>query len=322
VRRAAITAVILALTGCEDSEDENPLSRWLPGSEEEQVLRRAWPQHASESLPSLNPAPILPGAFGAPGPRLFPGHFEGVFPPAWHTGDQWRIVVIARVPNYGTDRLEPLFEKLGFLFRVLREPDGPGGEWLIDIRRFFVPEEVERMNPKHIKQYHPRQRYTAAFWALDGSLSWIQYEGNSQVTESDLIGSGPHAYENVGMAPNNYMLFDDPVLAYPCLPAGMENPLGYEIEAFTDGGRGWQTVFPTDDGLVFELRSGDFTETTGRFRRDVRVVWKRGDPWWSSVTSTFRGRVPDEGMEVVDGREVHGLLLRPGDPDWPEGYER
>src|SRR5262249_15870649 len=138
----------------------------------------------------------------------------------------------------------------------------------------------------------------------------------------DLRANGPHPYNDFK---DGSYLVPDPIQGFPSLPPKLENPfLAYGPLTQSDDEYVWQVVQPVGDGLVFELRTltisyDEYLQVLGTLTGG-RVVWRRGDPWWSLVTSLNDkyGSEPPAGGEVKDGRLVYGRLLHPGDPEWPK----
>lgn len=273
------------------------------------------PPPSREIDPSLQPASWhAKRAAARPPPEGLPlsrKHLEGVFPPAWRAGDRWRVVV-HETKRSTAAAPDPIYlHKKGFLFEVVQEPDGPDGEYLIDIRRFFLPEELARVPPNHRPSMGPREHFSAKFWARDGTLIWCRDEDREEDALRARIGNGPHPFVDAeevswtGTTP-------PPVHAFPALPARLENPLLYSYSGAEQSARGWQRITPTEDGAIIEISEIllTFGEPTGQ--SDARLVWRRGDPWWSLHTSRYRLADPPQGkgVELEDGYQVYGRLLR------------
>lgn len=233
-----------------------------------------------------------------------------MFPPAWRAGDRWRVVVHEQKRSAAAVQDPYHVQRTGFLFEVVEEPDGPDGEYLLDIRRFFLPEELERILPERRALASPREHFSARFWARDGSLVWVRDQERDAGAPGAEVKNGPHPFvDTTVVTPTE--LTPPPVHAYPALPLGLENPLVYAFDGPEGSARGWQRITPTEDGVIIEISQIDLTQGEPAGQSGARLVWRRGDPWWSLHTSVAFTETRGAGtQDVVDGHEVLGRLLR------------
>ncbi len=250
------------------------------------------------------------------GPPLSARHLEGVFPPKWHVGDQW--IVERHEPKAAQMAAAPeiYILKTRYLFRVVEEPVEADGEYRMDIRRLIRPYDGDTGGPRIEAVDAAEGQISASFWARDHSLIVAR-----DMTELDkpwgVEENGPHPF--VGLRdPTRYDGHDVPLDAFPSVPPTLDNPFVWRMAGVARS-RCWQVIRPTEEGLVFEIEVLTWRGDEPYGVEEARIEWRRGEPWWSLVTTVDRYAAPpaEKGAELVDGRMVHARLLRNPDTGEP-----
>lgn len=245
-------------------------------------------ERASESAtlrgPLAQPAEE-PDAGRRPGP-LHAADLEGIFPPRWGVGDEWtiRTSTILQDPFHG-----PVRRTVFYRFRVMEVPRQGVDQYLIST---------------HGGTRHAHEHYALAFHVPDFTMTLTQ-------TGSDW----PPSWLNTSFSPVSCPYAEATVFAFPSVPPlrnevppRYENPLSCPRQRFESTIR--QTIEPTPEGLRI------FIEAPGLFAvHYVDMLWRRGDPWWSSVRVTLRDRDPDDGGVYGDASPGDSaFLVQPGEP--------
>ncbi|APR81841.1 Hypothetical protein A7982_07190 [Minicystis rosea] len=238
---------------------------------------------------------------------LRPEDLEGVFPPRWGVGDEWFVRVSITIPESvrGPYRTTSIHR-----FQVVEAPR-PGADYYL--------------LSAHGDARHWGTHYGFAVRVPDFTLTEV-------LLNADLTPS--HQSPRFSPVPCPFADGSTPLFLFPSVPPfraesppAFESVLSCPAPAYDEDSPHLmmrQTIEPTAEGLHIRI------ESPGLFaRRYVDMLWRRGDPWWSSV------RIMVKRADFFDGG-VHGPevpldfadLLRPGEEPpplpswWKPGLER
>lgn len=194
---------------------------------------------------------------GAPFPGWLPEHaLEGVFPPEWRSGMEWRISVATDLPADGAYRLSPTLVTRTYQFRVVSVPGEQEPYFTLEMR----PARMLHANPTILKF-----RASDRSFSSDGPSTSHQNREQPFIETSEVQGQ----------------------LAFPALPVEKRNP--YLFISRTDGTQqpGKQRFDVRPDGVTITI---EIDETPFNHVREAVVEWKRGDPWPASVSLWYIDR--------------------------------
>lgn len=206
---------------------------------------------------------------------------DGVFPPDWRLGMQWRVAVTTHLSSYRRQWTRATLATDVYRFRVASLPSEPDPEF-----------QVEMQNDRSSWRDPIILKFRARAASFSSSTSANRHRNRDQ----PFIETMEYA----------------DVLAFPALPLEGRNP--YLFISRTDGVQqpGKQTIEVRPDGLTITI---EIDETPFPPVNEAVMEWKRGDPWPASVRVWTKDRRYcddcDDGRQVRFFRAASELLRDP-----------